>query len=166
MLAEKPPQRSTYEHALRIIGRFLDAEPAYDVAIVEGPDGFTVRSHPVRHRSNDRLTEFDWARLQYIAVFNLAGREAGRKSQRHRGIQPSLPTGHEDFLRALGHELDLLEATGVSVDELPEGFRVSYVVGSLQAQEGFEKRDRLYGAEEIDRILHEAQNRRHSNGGI
>jgi len=44
-----------YESALRVIGRHLDAEPSYNVSILEVDDGFTLRYQPTQHRFEDAL---------------------------------------------------------------------------------------------------------------
>jgi hypothetical protein len=158
-----PPKRPlSYERALRVIGRHLDAEPAYHTSVLEVPDGFTVRSQPVRHRASGKVVHFDWQRLIDMAVVYTASRNFGKKVQPHSGIWASFPNGHEDFFRALGYLLDSQGAANVSVDELPDGFAVSYVRDD--GRRAFEKCHRVYRREEIAELLHGAVARRGGGG--
>jgi len=158
MAGLSPTRRLSYESALRAIGRYLDAEPTYHSSILEVPDGFTVRSQPVRHRATGKVTHFDWRKLWDLAVLHTAARSFGRRKAPHAGIWSSFPNGHEDFFRALGYTLDSEGATNVSIDELPDGFAVSYV--RSDGRHAFEKCHRLYRAEEIERLLKSAVARR------
>jgi hypothetical protein len=118
--------RVKYEQALRVIGRYLDAEPTYHLSVVEVPDGFTVESRSSRFKSDGRTVQFTWDRLNDLLVYHTAGRGLSRRHHRHRGIWADFPNGHEDFFRALGFQFDSEGATNVSVDEVPEGVTVSY----------------------------------------
>ncbi len=158
MAGSSPTRRLSYERALRVIGRHLDAEPAYHTSVLEVPDGFTVRSQPVRHRSSGKVTHFDWRRLADLAVLHTAARNFGKRRAPHAGIWASFPNGHEDFFRALGYTLDSEQAANVSIDELPDGFAVSYV--RADGRHAFEKHHRLYRAEEIEDLLKSALARR------
>lgn len=162
MAGSSPVRRLSYERALRAIGRHLDAEPAYHTSVLEVPDGFTVRSQPVRHRANGKVIHFDWHRLNDLAVLHTAARSFGKKRQPHAGIWGSFPNGHEDFFRALGYTLDSEGAANVSIDELPDGFVVSYV--RCDHRHVFEKCHRVYHAEEIHQLLQTALARRGTGG--
>jgi len=115
-----------YEQELRVIGRHLDAEPAYHVSILEVDDGFTVRYQAAQHHSENRTVQFSRERLRDLYVFNSAGRGVRRKRDRHEGIWGKFANGHQDFFRALGYILDENRATSLAVDEIPEGLRISY----------------------------------------
>lgn len=152
-----PNERISYEQALRVIGRHLDTEPAYHASILETPDGFDLRSQPARHRMAGRFVHFDWNRLEDLRVFHLAARDLGKKRQHYRGLWSNYPTGHEDCMRALGHILDLECALNVSIDELAEGIAVSYMRPGEEAGRYFDKIHVLYGSDEIERMVQEAQ---------
>lgn len=149
-----------YERALRVIGRHLDAEPAYHPSVLEGPDGFTVRSQPVRHRAPGRVAHFDWPRLDSLNIVNAAARLTGRKRRRYSGMWDALPSGHEDFFRALGFTLDQVQASDVSIDELPDGLSVSYVCPADSGGRLFEKRHVIYGVDDVDLMIQEGLGRR------
>jgi len=153
-------ERIPYQRALRVIGRHLDAEPAYHVSILEVADGFTVRSHPARHRTDGRIVHFKWDRLQDLVIFHSAGRDCARRRHRHQGIWANFPSGHEDFFRALGYTLDQGEASFLSVDEVPEGVAVSYMRPVSGNPLSFEKCHTVYHKREIEVMLRAAQERR------
>lgn len=152
--------RVRYEHALRVIGHHLDAEPAYHTSILEVPEGFTVRSHRVRHRSEGQVRQFSWERLRDIEIVNTAARRLGRRSQRHRGLSVHLPSDHEDCFRAIGYTLDSVGASSVSIDEVPDGIAVSYVRSRDDDPTSFEKCHRILQPHEIASLLREATSRR------
>jgi hypothetical protein len=101
---------------------------------------------------------FDWRRLADLAVLHTAARSFGKRRAPHAGIWSSFPNGHEDFFRALGYTLDSEQAANVSIDELPDGFAVSYV--RANPRHAFEKCHRVYRAEEIRSLLAAALARR------
>src|SRR5436305_8578857 len=140
MTTEDSEERLPYEPALRVIGRHLDAEPTYNMSVLEVSDGFTVRSHPSRFRSENRSVQFTWNRLRDLVVFHTAGRGCTRRRPRHSGIWANFPSGHEDFLRALGHILDHERAGSLSIDEVPEGVAVSYMRSSPDNELVLDKR--------------------------
>ncbi|GAC1399933.1 MAG: hypothetical protein NVSMB52_13510 [Chloroflexota bacterium] len=155
-------QRNTsgYEPALRVIGRHLDAEPAYLISVLEVADGFTVRSHPSRHRSEGRTIHYSWDRLNDLVIYQTAGRGVPRRRARHSGMWANFPNGHEDFFRALGHMLDDQNASSLTVDEISEGVAVSYMQPEAPGSVNFEKRHTLMQRRDIEEMLHEAQLRR------
>jgi hypothetical protein len=160
MAAEEQSERIPYQRALRVIGRHLDAEPAYHVSILEVPDGFTVRSHPARHRTDGRIVHFKWDRLNDLVIFHTAGRDCVRRRHRHQGIWAHFPSGHEDFFRALGFTLDQEGANSLGVDEVPEGVAVSYMRPVADNPLSFEKCHTVYHKQEIEQMLRSAQDRR------
>jgi hypothetical protein len=128
MTAERRTDELNYEQGLRIVGRHLDAEPAYHVRILEVDDGYVVRYQPAQYRSDDRTVHFSQGRLYDLFVFHASGRGCGpRRRDRHLGIWGKFPTGHEDFFRALGAVLDHQFASSLAVDELNDELRVSYM---------------------------------------
>lgn len=150
----------SYAQALRAIGRHLDAEPAYHVSILEVDDGFTVRYQPTQHRFDRRTIHFGADRLRDLLVFQSAGRGCGRKNDRHRQMWTKFPDGHEEFLRALGFLLDHEGATNLTLDELPEEVRVTYVRAEHDNPMRAEKCDATYHEPEIRALVQAARLRR------
>ena len=127
MLAPQRDDGLIYERALRAIGRHLDAEPAYNVSILEVDDGFVVRYQPTLHDSSCRSMHFGKSMLEDLTVFQTASRGLIRRSDRHEGMWATFPDGHQDFFRALGFILDCEAARGLTLDELDEHVRISFV---------------------------------------
>lgn len=160
MVVPHHEHRISYERALRVIGRHLDWEPAYHPSILEVPDGFTVRSQPVRHRTAGRVENFDWVRLSSLDVLHSAARHIGRRRVKHQGMWGAMQNGHENFFRALGFILDRDGASSVSIDELPNSLAVSYMRPAPGDPRFFEKCHVLYEQPDIEAVLQEARGRR------
>lgn len=144
-----------YEQALRAIGRHLDAEPIYQISMTESPDGFVVRSQQSGHGAESRSIEFGWERLHDLVILQTAGRGLRRRRPRHAGLWANFPNGHEDYFRALGHVLDEEGASGLQVDEIPEGIAVSY------DRPGRSERHRMtMQRADVEQMLRDAQSRR------
>lgn len=153
-----------YEQGLRVIGRHLDAEPAYHVSILEVEDGFTVRYQTAQHLSDGRAIHFTWERLQDLYVFNTGGRGVRRKRDRHEGIWGKFPNGHQDFFRAMGYILDRDGASNLTVDEVSGGLRISYCRPASDDRLQLEKRDMELREADILEIVEAAQRRRGQEG--
>jgi hypothetical protein len=161
-MSETRDARLDYESALRVIGRHLDTEPTYHMSLLEVRDGFTVRSHPSRFRSDARTSQFTWDRLNDLVIFHMAGRGCIRRRPRHSGIWANFPNGHEDFFRALGHQLDKENGSSLSVEELPDGVGVSYLRPSGRDGAGNEKAHTVMAYGDIEKMLEVARQRRHA----
>lgn len=160
MLADRRQDRLCYEQALRVIGRHLDAEPAYHLSVLEVDDGFTVRYQIGQHQSGARTVHFTCDRLHDLYVFNSAGRGVNRKQDRHQGIWGKFVNGHQNFFRALGHLLDNDHAQSLTIDELPEGVQISYVRPDVNDPLRWEKIHLDMREHEIHAMLQSAQQRR------
>ncbi|MGH2448578.1 MAG: hypothetical protein ACRDFS_08245 [Chloroflexota bacterium] len=152
-----------YQHALRVIGRYLDSEPAYHVTVVEVDDGFTVRYSPTRHRAEQVTARFPWTRLRDLRVFNTAARGRGPRPGRYAGLRAEVPGGYQDFLRALGAMLDDSRAAGLSLDALPGGMAVSYLREQPDNPFQAEKYYSILDRSKMEDILSEGLARRITN---
>lgn len=162
MALERSGERLTYEQALRVIGRHLDAEPAHDISVTEVADGFTVRSHSSGDRADARTVHFTRDRLRDLVIFQASGRGSPRRHHRHQGIWTNFPHGHEDFFRALGHALDRERARSVSVEEQPDGIAVTYVAADPENPPHSRDVRTVMRENEIQNLLNAAQRRRGS----
>jgi hypothetical protein len=129
MVAEKQEQKS-YQHALRVIGQYLDREPSYRLSISEESDGFAVRSHMTPRRADEKVSHFDWTRLNDLNLWNTGKRDMPPRPTIHAGLWDTFPDGHEVFLRKLGAILDEEQASNVTVNETQEGLDVSYTLAT------------------------------------
>lgn len=157
-----PPQAG-YETALRVIGRHLDLQGCRQTTLFETAGGFIARAVISDPRTPVAL-EFHADELAGLMEQARAGRGKGVRTELG---SPLLPTGYEDFLRALGHDLDQRNATGVLISELRNVVVVSGVepgvVTGNPALVPFEDQLR---PNDIERLLDEAFRRRASGGGI
>jgi hypothetical protein len=160
MVAQPQDGHPSYEQALRVIGRHLDAEPSYHVSILEVEDGFVVRYFTAQHRTDSRSVHFTWERLNDLLVFQTAGRRVGSRRHRHEGMWAKFPNGHQDFFRALGHTLDEEHASNLSVEEVDEGVQVSYVCKDPSNRLVSQKTHQLMKMADIQAALEAAQARR------
>lgn len=149
-----------YEQSLRIIGRHLDAEPAYHVTILEVDDGYTVRYQPAQHSTEDRTVQYSDARLRDLFVFHVAGRGCLKRRGHHLGIWRNFPSGHEDFLRAMGAALDREQASSLTVDELADQIQTSYVRPDPTNPLRTMKCRAVFGEADIRAMVEEAKLRR------
>lgn len=160
MVEFEPRTEIGYEKGLRVIGRFLDAEPSYHVSVLEIADGFAVRTHNSVDRAEGRSSHFPWERLRDLVIFQAAGRGVSARKRRRGEVWDKFPNGHEDFFRALGHELDVEQARSLSLDEIPQGIAVSYMRPKGKTHGAYEKYHTVMGRDEITTLLTAAQARR------
>jgi hypothetical protein len=160
MVDLEPRTEIGYEKGLRVIGRYLDSEPSYHVSVLEVADGFAVRAHGTSDRAEGRSALFPWERLRDLVIFQAAGRGVSARRRRRGEVWDKFPNGHEDFFRALGHELDVELARSLSLDEIPEGIAVSYMRPRSKGGGSFEKYHTVMGHDEIVALLEAAQARR------
>lgn len=165
MVAHQQGEIMGYEQALRVIGRHLDAEPAYHVSILEVEDGFTVRYQTTLHRLESRTVHFSSEKIQDLYVFQTFGRGAPPRRDRHEGMWANFPDGHQEFLRSLGFLLDCEGARSLAVDELEDEVRVTYVKPSPDNPYRSEKRELCFREADIRRMVGQARDRRNSPEG-
>ena len=147
----------SYQHRLRVIGRQLDLHGYRAANLLEVGGGFVVRALAPGSRTPEAL-EFPDRDFPLLVAGAIAARGEG---ERGRSSSPLLPTGYEDFLRALGHRLDAQAAEAITVTDLD-----SFVaVGGVARAEGWghttvEPLRALLYAEDITQLLDEAFRRR------
>lgn len=148
MVADQQEEEKSYQRALRVVGRYLDSEPAFNVSISEISDGFTVRSHSTPRRADERVLHFEWDRLESLDQFYSGGRGVARRRHRHQDLWEHFPCGHEAALRKLGSILDAEGATSLSVDEVEGGLDVSYLAPAAGGGQ-MEKQQKTFGPDEL-----------------
>jgi hypothetical protein len=153
------PLQVTYENRLRAIGRQLDIYGYKAINVSEVVGGFLVRALPRTGRLAEALEFPDHDATQVLArAFDARGQ--GERSRRSDDL---LPTGYEDFLRALGHRLDLAGMEAITVTELEPLIAVGGIApldqsGTFTPGPFYE----LLQSEHIKFILNEAFGRRSS----
>jgi hypothetical protein len=98
-----------------VIGRHLDLQSYRSFVIVEVEGGLLVRAVRADQRGGEAL-EFPDGAFRQLILDAMGSRGHGYHSYTP---SPLLPTGYEDFLRALGHRLDERVARGIVITECP-----------------------------------------------
>lgn len=109
--------QASYQNKLRVIGRHLDLYGFRRINVLEVDGGFIVRATPADDRTVETLEFVDQQFSQLIAAA-AAHRGDGEKSV--RTASTLLPTGYEDYFRAIGYQLDQHAAEAVTISELEE----------------------------------------------
>lgn len=167
MLGRRPPEppehlfQPSYQNMLRAIGRHLDTQGYRSITILEVEGGFVLRVLNQEDPTSPQAIELPHGDVQGLVLRNFTAR-GGKDDTVAR--PPLCPTGYEDFLRALGYELDRNSARSISVQELADGFAVAYV----QLQQGrdsylWESRSVVMQSAQIYALLNEAFKRRTTN---
>ena len=119
----------TYQNRLRVIGRHLDLYDFRRINVLEVEGGFIVRATPARDRGVETL-EFVSQQFSQLLAAASVGRGDGEKIA--QTASKLLPTGYEDYLRAIGYLLDQHAAEAVTISEL-EDLAVVGGVGRVDA---------------------------------
>jgi hypothetical protein len=148
---ERGPLTLPYQRLLRGIGAHLDEYCSRNVHLLEEPNGFTVR-----YQTEPGKNELIVARYSHDELLQ---RQAEMERHQARG-SPAGAGSYQDFLRALGFELETRSAYSILVDELEDGFLVTYQY--LKPEEGYVLRKAMIvaGPGEIGAILQHAHERR------
>lgn len=146
----------TYEWLLRALGAFLDHQPTFRISVAEVQNGFLVRLQHVLGEIEPEVLRFDRDTL-VAQLDQLYERHKPIPHARHQGLWASFPSGHSDFFRALGRELDSAGARDILIDELEDGVVVTYAT----ARDGNRSKQAIsLTRPDIERILNAAFGRR------
>jgi hypothetical protein len=150
------PAGFSYQCLLRAVGGYLDGHGACRINVLEVADGFTVRYQTDRDDPQAVMVHLPNAELE------LTNRDLERRRKRltfhfPRGDDAS---NYEDLMRALGYELDYVKAYSLLIDELDDGYVVTYQF--LKPSEGFNVRKRMVilGQDTMRAVLRDAHKRR------
>jgi hypothetical protein len=111
----------TFQNRLRAVGRHLDLNGYRSMVVLEVDGGILARAlHPERNRVE--LMEFPEDNFRRIILDAMRERGTGDHPVQK---SPLLPTGYEDFLRALGFQLDRRMAKAVTIVETRQAIHVS-----------------------------------------
>jgi hypothetical protein len=155
----QPTEKVAYQGVLRALGAYLDQESMSRFRLIEVPDGFTLVLEAGGAEPHLREVHFSTASLLEQGEQLARGRKMfGGKYQERWSLAS---TGHQDFLRALGNELDRYQAHDILIDELEDGLLVTYTYVDPSKGYQFRKRLSVLHAQEIEAILQSAHGRRH-----
>jgi hypothetical protein len=155
-------QRGSYQASLRTIGVQLDANHAFHANVVEVLDGFQVR-----HERSSHDRELVSRHVGYAEVISLANELEPKHWRWGLGSGEKHGVGrYEVTLRALGIELDAAHAYSLLIDEVDDGFLVTYQY--LKPSQGFMVRKRMIflDVDSVERVLAVGRNRRTDKGGF
>jgi hypothetical protein len=146
----------TYQNRLRVVGRHLDLNEYRSVSLMDVEGGILVRaSSPKRHAPE--LLEFpDEA---FLEIVRTAIQSRGSR-KRVKTRSELIPTGYEDFFRALGYELDRRLAKSVTLHECQESIFLAGLEKGDPTSHVFSSFDVMLGPDEIQLILDSAFRRR------
>jgi hypothetical protein len=154
----------SYYLMLRALGAWLDEESPRRFTALETVDGFSVvltghgSGRPEIsevHFDRETLTEREKRLVERHRILGNPFGTAGEGGQWHLA-----PSGRQDFLRALGYELDDADASGVILDELDDQLILTYsYVDPVQGYLWHKRLVQLH-PEEISKILDVARERR------
>lgn len=151
----------SYQNRLRVIGRFIDESELHSITLIEVAQGFVLRASragepwPIAIELGDR-------KISELMRRSIGARGEGEIERESREL---LPTGYEDMLRALGHELDQRIAESVVITELPSLFAVTGFEPFVAAGVGetsYRPFAEVFGPDETRILLHKALGRRGS----
>lgn len=150
----------SYQWMLRSLGAFLDQEPSCRLSLAEVPDGFVVRMQRALHKLEPVVLHFNRDTLTEQLEQLMGQRKRAAVTAHHQGVWSHFPNGHQDFLRALGYELDQSHAEGILIDELEDSVAVTYAYPDAEDAR-WRKRIIVLSLTDIEEILNAAFERRH-----
>jgi hypothetical protein len=137
---------------LRLLGSELDARGAQFISIIETPTGISMRYLPPD--GGDAVAE-------HYTYREIAEATPRKETFLGRKRRPNGAASYEDFLRALGHELNEALAASILIDEIENGFVVTYQAHDMK-ESGLLPRKKIVimGPEELQLLMDEAYARR------
>ncbi len=146
----------TYQNQLRLIGRHLDTNGYRSISLLDVEGGILVRAFTARKHESE-LLEFPDSAFDQMVKDAIEGRGRRKKVGRKHAV---VPTGYEDFLRALGYELDQRVAKSITLHESPDSWFVAGIAGSDNSNGVFSPFDMTLREAEVNAVLDAAFRRR------
>ena len=157
--------RISYQWTLRQIGAFLDSRSGRRMTLIEVPDGFVLR-YQTRDDAEVRVVHFPRRQLvaRDVQQERMRLQQDGKRRRLSAGAPSPSPEPHpgsyQDFLRALGHELDLTSIYDLALDELDGSLIVTYLYVDPRHAFVPVKKFVTLEREQRGQILHDAYARR------
>lgn len=141
-------RRMSYQTLLRALGAWLDANNASNVNLIETSTGFIIRYGDDRQPLTLNRYMLTYAELEHL--------EASMKER--RSLHPS--GRYQDFLRALGYEIDAQSGAYMVFDEVEDNFFLTLLCQSERGGLAWTKRARILNPADQSAILRRAYARR------
>jgi hypothetical protein len=109
-----------YQTSLRVIGDFLDGHSPCKARVIEVPHGFEVSSQPSHGEGEPARRLFSHEELRSQAEKPCLRTIPGQ------GKSVSPRTEYQELFRAIGYELETWEVYLILLDELDDGFLLTY----------------------------------------
>jgi hypothetical protein len=158
-----PGTKYSYYQMLRALGAWLDEEKPRSFTLLETVDGFTLiltqhgsgKPTPIEVHF-DRQSLFEREK-RMVEKRRILGNPFGGNHERTWTLSQY---GRQDFMRALGFELDDAEAQGLIIDELEDRLLLTY--SYVDPAQGYlwHKKMVALSREDIEKILDVARERR------
>ena len=153
-----------YQWLFRAMGAALDEVRASSVSIIETGEGFVVR-----YRRTDQQPELAAASLSYAALLEQRAELESRRvvPRRVRAWEQGegAHSHYQDMLRAMGSQLERIEAYSILVDEIDEGLIVTYQYLDARDNYLFRKAKVMVRWDQVSQMLGEARSRRTARSG-
>lgn len=164
--AEDFPQRllePSYENRLRVIGRRLDCNLLQCINVLEVDGGFVVRAF---REGNPEPLVLEFLDIHFARLIGEALTARGEQSFR-RTHSDLVPSGYEDFLRALGHALDGRVAENICVNEFITFFTIAgFAPAGVSLADGYRPFTEALDVLDVCALLEMAHDRRGSYAPI
>jgi hypothetical protein len=145
---EIPLRRMPYQQLLRALGAWLDSSNACNINLIETSTGFMIRYGVGEDTLLLRRFILTHAELEHL--------EAAMKER--RSVNPS--GRYQDFLRALGYEIDAQAGAYMVLDEVEDNLFLTFCQPSAGGGLTWIKRARILNTEDQGAILRKAYARR------
>jgi hypothetical protein len=145
---ETPVRRISYQPLLRALGAWLDTNNACNVNLIETSTGFIIRYGVGEEPLLLNKYILTYAELEHL--------EAAMRER--RSINPS--GRHQDFLRALGYEIDEQAGQYIVLDQIEDSLFLTFCHQSVGGGLTWVKRARVLGPADQAAVLRRAYARR------
>jgi hypothetical protein len=148
-----------YQLTLRAIGAWLDDRKPVYFTIFETPDGFSVVATASGIPPSPEEAHFPFGSL--AQQHDQLRQDRGKMNEFPDDVAtPLFATGRQDFLHALGFELDDAGAEAVVVDQLDDSVVLSYAYVDPSADYSWHKRMALMNKGDVEMATRVARSRR------
>lgn len=154
----------SYEQTLRLIGAWMDERHPRRINVLETLEGFAAQWQWGHRTPQGCFKEF--TRDELLALDRKRQRERKSVYSSEHSSAPALGTSYENVLRVLGHELDDVGARYVMLDQLDDGFLVTYQYRNAGQDTRWQKHMAILQAKEQDALMRQAQARRRVKVGL